>query len=363
MIKRLSVGNFKAFRNVELDIAPLTVLTGLNSTGKSTAIQAILLAQLARLHTQTLPLNGPYGLALGEAANILHYEAEEAVVRIRIESLASVDEIAIEIPEFRSLLARFTRSGHDPIDQPGLVTAYLSAERLGPRDLLEMTVQPDRRQSGGSDVGYQGEYVAHALATREREQVPVERRLRVEDAPERASTLASQTEQWLSAIVRPIFVQATWLPETNAATVRFRDPDRQADWLRPANVGFGLSFSLPIVVAGLTTPSGGLLIVENPEAHLHPAGQSMMGRFLVSLARSGVQVIAETHSDHVLNGMRLALSDRQRPDPNEFICHFFDSSKIHRIAVDAHGGLSSWPSGFFDQAENDLAALSRITWD
>lgn len=60
-------------------------------------------------------------------------------------------------------------------------------------------------------------------------------------------------------------------------------------------MGFGLSYALPIVVGGLVAAKDGLLIVENPEAHLHPQGQSNMGQFLAWLAGKGVQVIVETH--------------------------------------------------------------------
>ncbi|WP_180834594.1 AAA family ATPase, partial [Vibrio parahaemolyticus] len=63
---------------------------------------------------------------------------------------------------------------------------------------------------------------------------------------------------------------------------------------------------LPIVLALLVTKPGGLVIIENPEAHLHPKGQSYLGRLIQRTAEAGVQVIIETHSDHLLNGIRVA---------------------------------------------------------
>ena len=92
-------------------------------------------------------------------------------------------------------------------------------------------------------------------------------------------------------------------------------------------MGFGLSYSLPVVVAGLVAPQrDALLIVENPEAHLHPAGQSRMGTFLATVAATGVQVL-ETHSDHVLNGIRRAIGEHGVLQPADALVHFFDAKE------------------------------------
>lgn len=76
---------------------------------------------------------------------------------------------------------------------------------------------------------------------------------------------------------------------------------------RSTNVGFGLTYSLPIFVAVLSSRPGSLILLENPEAHLHPKGQSRLGEFLAIAASQGIQIVAETHSDHVLNGVRVAV--------------------------------------------------------
>jgi predicted ATPase len=102
-----------------------------------------------------------------------------------------------------------------------------------------------------------------------------------------------------------------------------------------------------------------MLIVENPEAHLHPAGQSRLGRFLARVAGSGVQVIVETHSDHVLNGVRLAAVADSSVPANDVIVHFFDGDTVLPIDLGARGDLSAWPTGFFDQIEDDLGRLAR----
>ena len=168
-----------------------------------------------------------------------------------------------------------------------------------------------------------GEFTAHMLALFDRRRVP--------DAllhPSTAEipltpTLGSQSEAWLSSILHPTRIQATWLPQTSAASLQFRDLDVTADWVRPANVGFGLTYCLPIIVAALGSTPGAVFIVENPEAHLHPRAQSEIGKFLVRLAASGVQTIVETHSDHVLNGVRVAVAAEQLLSPDDVAIHFF----------------------------------------
>lgn len=72
------------------------------------------------------------------------------------------------------------------------------------------------------------------------------------------------------------------------------------------NIGFGISYVLPIIVTGLIAKPDTIMVVENPEAHLHPSAQSKIGQFLAVIAQSGVNVIVETHSDHVINGIQIA---------------------------------------------------------
>ena len=101
------------------------------------------------------------------------------------------------------------------------------------------------------------------------------------------------------------------------------------------------------------------MLVENPEAHLHPAGQSKLGRFLARVAGSGVHVVVETHSDHVLNGARLAVAQDRSLPAGDMIVHYFDHGQTLPIQVNDKGELDHWPAGFFDQFESDLGRLAR----
>lgn len=370
MLTELSVTNFKAFASMSLRMRRLTVLTGLNNAGKSSVIQAILLSELARAGRRHVPLNGPYGLSLGEATDVLNFDAKSAEIRIALSTEDRVEEFVFDVPEERAVSLRLRSDGPRPEDTRALIGTYLSAERLGPRDLLE--VDPETHAALGEEtktaadetltVGYQGQYTPHVLAQYERRPIPEP--LRYPGGTTESTvglTLGSQTELWLSEIARPVRVQARWLPGTNAATVRFRGFDARTDWLRPANVGFGISYALPVVVGALVSAPDRILIVENPEAHLHPAGQSAIGRFLARVAASGVQTIIETHSDHVVNGIRRAVAELNELPADQVVIHFFSATESSAIDVRETGSLSAWPPGFFDQAERDLTALSRVT--
>ena len=359
MITRLIVDNFKPFKSLQLRLAPLTVLTGSNSTGKSSVIQALLLAQTAAESSTSVPLNGPFGLALGEALDVLNAQATDQTISFALHGPNHNEIRRFIVPEERSVsLNRGDVSTQAEVSglRDGHIDQYLGAERLGPRDLLD--IAPVVTET--IPLGEKGQFTAHALALLDRQRIDGSRLYPGTVDAGYGTTLGEQVQAWVSWIVHSVNVEARWLPGTGAATLRFRDPNVRAEWTRPTNVGFGVSYALPIIVAGLTARPGTLFIVENPEAHLHPAGQSRIGQFLVRVAAAGVQTIVESHSDHLINGMRIAVVQDSLIGTSEVVIHYFDGSGIaHEILLEPSGGLSSWPPGFFDQIELDLGVLSR----
>lgn len=79
---------------------------------------------------------------------------------------------------------------------------------------------------------------------------------------------------------------------------------------RPVNVGFGVTYTLPIIVAILSAKVDDLIIIENPESHLHPKAQSILGKLFAIAANAGVQIIIESHSDHILNSLRVCVKNK-----------------------------------------------------
>ena len=176
--------------------------------------------------------------------------------------------------------------------------------------------------------------------------------------------MKDQVEAWIGEISPGVRIKLETDLEMDLVSLRyqFRLQDGLSNAYRATNVGFGLTYTLPIVVAALAASPDSLLLIENPEAHLHPQGQSRIGDLLARVASCGVQVVIETHSDHVLNGIRLAVhAGNLRPD--EMMLYFFrldeqdGHSEVISPRIDSDGRIEPWPTGFFDQAEKDLLEL------
>ena len=149
---------------------------------------------------------------------------------------------------------------------------------------------------------------------------------------------------------------------TDAVTLGIR-LSSNTDFHRPTHTGFGLTQVLPIVVAALSAKANDLIMLENPEVHLHPVGQVQMGEFLSEVAATGVQVLIETHSDHVLNGVRRAVKNGSLFSRSVAL-HFFrkrednDTVELPQVEtpmLDDHGNIDRWPTGFFDQFDSDMS--------
>ncbi|MBQ0987718.1 DUF3696 domain-containing protein [Streptomyces sp. F63] len=365
MITSLGIRNFKRFTDASFTFRPFTVLTGLNGTGKSTTIQALLMArQLADSRgSGVVQLNGPYGLALGEAHEVLHPSAPDSVIEIRLDNSDPAFAPVVhrfEVPDEQALYLVDATAPERMLPElhgRGCGFTYLCAERLGPRDQLGVSAEhPDR-----IGVGTQGEFTAQVLALHESDQVAAELLHPGTAATHGVTILRTQVETWASDIIRPVKITAQWPPGITASTIRFQEPGLLSEPIRPTNMGFGFSYALPVIVAGLLSRPGDLLIVENPEAHLHPGGQSKLGRFLARVAGAGTQVIVETHSDHVLNGARLAVAEERVLAPEDALVHYFgeEAAGAAPIEFTAKGELTDWPAGFFDQMEHDLGRLAR----
>ena len=153
------------------------------------------------------------------------------------------------------------------------------------------------------------------------------------------------------------------IPRASSVALGFRTSSA-TDFHAPIHTGFGLTQVFPIVVAALSVGREDLLLIENPEVHLHPAGQARMGEFLAEVAAAGVQVILETHSDHVLNGVRRAVRNDVL-GPGDVALHFFrlrqdaERDGVAQCADartwTAKGTSMTWPEGFFDQFDKDMS--------
>jgi len=131
--------------------------------------------------------------------------------------------------------------------------------------------------------------------------------------------------------------------------------------LHSYNIGFGYSYILSIIVTALIAKEGNMVIVENPEAHLHPEAQFRITQLLAKLASRGVQVFVETHSEHVVNAVRLAVIEEEYAlTNNQVSVFFFDNDYSKRdLYIEKNGRINDWPSRFFDQYQWELAEILR----
>ena len=382
MLNRIDLRNFKCFTLLKLPLCRLTLLSGTNASGKSSVIQAIvLLHQTMREHewSSHLTLNGN-AIHLGTTADVIDQvhghrvcgiglqEGDGSYVQWEVEGDRT--DMSMAVKRVRAEFAGgaawdFTGSGPlhylMPLDALSSGAAqtladrlcqltYLTAERLGPREtypLVDARLPPI--------VGPQGQYTASVLYSGDEKEVL--KGLVTKEAP---PTLLHQVHAHMGRFFPGCEIVVEKIPNTNAVTLRLRT-STSMDFHRPVHTGFGLTQVLPVVVAALSAAEDGLLLIENPEVHLHPAGQAQMGEFLTEAAAAGVQVILETHSDHVLNGIRRAVKRGALP-PDEAALHFFQPRKddddsaaqVQTPVLDRDGNIDMWPDGFFDQFDKDM---------
>ncbi len=228
---------------------------------------------------------------------------------------------------------------------------YISADRVGPQEFyLKSNLTPF------PNVGVKGELTANILHKKKDDLVNDKLCL-----GEDAKTLITQTEAWLNQIFDGAKIEIPH-SETNIIELFF-NTSASRDRFKPINVGFGYSYILPIIVSGLIAQEGEILIVENPEAHLHPKAQSRLTQFLAKVSRCGVQVFIESHSDHILNALRIAVLDKI-VTPKDLSILYFQPSEQQPVAVQipvqTNGGIEEWPEGFFDQMDKDFDRLFGV---
>jgi predicted ATPase len=399
MLTAVSLANFKCFqKRTSIGLNRFTLLTGVNSRGKSTAVQPLLMAhQSVDLHrsARQICLNGAC-VSLGRYADVRSDRAprsEPVEVGFTFTELQDRTSVtyrlgADEQDDSMAIIERFQAAGTiggekfdvlwDCKQKPtlnatwnnlvpelealppaavGMVTwdnvHYISADRLGPQEYFLKHSFPD-----DLSVGPRGEYSASVLLRAK--QTEVRKEMTIDTGV--THTVPDQAAAWLAMLFGEahLDVKAT---DTNVLLLFLSSDPSPSRFYRPSNIGFGYSYALPIIVYALVAKPGQLLIVENPEAHLHPSAQSQLILMLVRLAKSGVQVVVESHSDHVLNALRVSAAEKLIA-PDELNILFFElgpEEYVRNIRIEADGmiDLPGWPQGFFDQTERDFARLYK----
>ncbi len=133
--------------------------------------------------------------------------------------------------------------------------------------------------------------------------------------------------------------------------------------VRLTDVGFGVSQVLPVLILCYYVPEGSILILEQPEAHLHPKMQSELADLLIEVVKSRrLQIIFESHSEHLLIRLMRRIAEEQisADDTAFYFCEMNEGvSEIERLDVDDYGNITNWPQNFFGDEMGDLAAKTK----
>jgi len=384
-IKNISILNFKSLKKNNIKLNNLTLITGVNSSGKSSFIQAILLFKqnqekfYAKRGSKIININDKY-VNLGNKGDIL-FETSflDEDIEIQIENSKKVHNLKfntnnLDIKDIKLL----------PEENEDLFNIfyddfqYITTDREVPNMFYPMSDEEVDKNL----IGIRGEFSAHYLANNRLKEIPIKA---LTHKRSQTAQLLENVSLWLSEISDNIEVKAKVYDELQQVNLTYSYSYnhnysytheetknittgieiKNTKEYSPLNVGFGITYVLPIIVSILKAKEGDLLIIENPESHLHPAGQSKIAELCAIASANGVQIIVETHSDHFLNGIRVA-TKKGLLTPEQSKVYYFRKdkdeleTKIDEINIDKNGGIDRYPKGFFDQFDEDLDKL--ITW-
>lgn len=336
MIKELKISNFKSIKEQSFEFKPLVILTGTNSSGKSSVLHAILLTVENRASH-----------SLQELTKKFH---KFSIVR---NSFIKKDIISIVIN------GHSFNIGDEDYDRSKAVYLeelkfeenlfFISANRTGAEDLAHY--------NDYEKFGVNGEYAFSYFDKHWQEKAGIVKF-------ENDESLKGQLWNWCKEILELDFDIQTNKINENFVEIKyyFRNISKE---LSPFNVGTGISYALRILIIGLNCKRGDIFIVENPEIHLHPKAISNMAKFFTFLAKNGVQVILETHSEHIINSACYEVC-RKNFDSKDIVIYYkakqdIDFEKINvgesGKFVDENGNLRKYPSGFFDANSAELWEL------
>lgn len=360
MIESIKIRNFKSLKNISLNARSLNLLSGINGMGKSSLIQSLLLIK----QSETLAVNGLLSLKgrlvdIGKGKDALYQFAEDDIISFEF-GLTGKKKLEWSF-EYKPSDVLTTGSRNELALTACLVDnlRYISADRLGPQLLYDISQSAVDK----NEFGIRGEYAVHYLQSNGVRH-KVDRRLKHENVDD--LSLRNQVNGWLSEISPGVRVCIDELPGTDKMVVSydFELGIGRTGSFRPGNVGYGISFSLSVILLLLTANEKSIIVIENPEAHIHPRGQAKLGHLMALCASCGAQLFIETHSDHIINGVRVAVREKLLDKDQASVCWFSKTTtdseqytELTQINIDERGELSEYPEDFLDEWNNQLLRL------
>ena len=371
MITKVKINNFKSHLDTVVQLSNLNILAGVNGMGKSSFIQSLLLLRQSFAKNQLFGLelmNGDLckigsiqdAIALSAEENSIHFNITDGGYQTELDLIFNFDESELS----KTFIPCHSTIGDLPLSQLSLFNSnfqYLSAYRNGPSDEFPAdTYQVEHLEQISLKEG-RGEMTAHFIDFFGNRVIPVSE-LKHPDATD--ELLKTQIGLWLREFSRNINLHISKTTETSYKIEYSFDrvKNRPTTRFKSKNVGFGITYDLPLLTAILSAKPNDLIIIENPEAHIHPNAQAKLMELICKAAEAGVLFIIETHSDHIVNGALVA-TKKEHIRPDSIAMYYFDRDETKHFTKPLYlpvlpgGKINRPPKGFFDQLDNDLETL------
>lgn len=371
MFDRISLCHFKCFdKEQSVRLSRINVFYGKNGRGKSTVAQAFLLLgqTIQKGEVSFLQLNGKL-VNLGMFNDVLssNRKSDKLTLQFHLKGNENALKFIYQADEKKpsvGILAHLESDGKNLMDVKTTAS--------------NMDAEPSRSNSLSAMSGYSGyenfKNIYFVSASR-KGQVNSEPRNDMNEEVVGAkgenliNVLLAKGEKFQAKVSEALsfILDGATLQAKETATREyvdlFLDSKDDGDSYRPVNVGFGYSYILPILVNALLVPEDSMLIIENPEAHLFPAAQSRLMEFLIRVSNErNIQIIVESHSDHIVNGVRISVK-KGNLKRDDVVVDYFDRNtegeiEVRDIHVDQNGELSDYPDDFMDEWTKQLLELA-----
>jgi len=346
-ITKLNLQNFKSYINQDFEFKKITLLTGLNGAGKSSIFQSL------RMIWQSLNTGHSVINQYGELSTLKNKDTrdDDFYLTLDIEGKEDYMIYYLGLDNFSGYTENISTSKAKYIN-----LVYISANRLGPTEFQHIR---NENVVINNNVGINGEYTLDILSKYGEINLPES----FKDDVTKQNILINHVEKWLQVISPNIKLEIELNKKMNVASFT-------SNGFTPLNIGFGVSYTLSIIVQLLVSviqydrdKTKTVILMENPEAHLHPKGQTKIAEFIAMIANYGVQVIIETHSDYILDGLRLAVKDDENINHEDTKLYYLeldkdDNTEVKSPQIDKDGYLDEWPENFFDTSINNKMNLA-----
>lgn len=354
MLNRIIIHNLKSIDRLEINLSNLNLFVGANSSGKSTILQGLLFA--AQNTEDAVGLNGKLVMLGDLEENCCAYITEKDIsVEVFSEENHLYQRVYKDTDTNKLSLQTRQNSGKkqwwkNVFSIKNRNIQYLSCHRIGPMRLY------DKNMSMDDTIDSNGRYAISYLNTHGSD--PMNEKICQGHLD---YTLLGQVNWWLNYIVGTE-IMTDEIPGTDSIKASYRMNDIKM--IRPTNIGAGISYLVSVLIMCLSAPENGMVVIENPEIHLHPTAQAKVCEFLYFIAQSGRQLFIETHSDHIFNGFRVGLANQSMNAEYVNIQYTYLNdgylTEAMKVEVGKYGNIRNQREGLFDQFDIDMNRMIGI---